>query len=170
MEITLDTNTLDKSDLVRRAQEVGLDLVVTTVTEREVRSYNTVMGSGMKTIPEVFVVGESPLGDAVLGSENDSDIFEDLLRIISNGSFPAMGNRESLVPGQRRQLRDAMAFASHVRAGRDIFVTDDKRGFIRHGRRERLEHTYSTRIVTTQEFLEYVDGRQRHGIERGPEC
>ena len=159
MKITLDANTLDKFDLIRKAQQNGLDLVVTTVTERELAGYNTNISSGMGKIPEVLVLNESPLGVAALGSNDDRDTIEELLRIISNGSFPAKGSRESLSPGQQRQLRDAMAFASHVRERRDIFVTDDEKGFIRHGRRSCLEGTYSTRIMTTQEFLEYLDSR-----------
>jgi len=50
-----------------------------------------------------------------------------------------------------------MAFAFHVREEWDILVTDDGRGFLNDGRRDYLEHTYKTKIMKANEFVDYLD-------------
>jgi hypothetical protein len=107
-------------------------------------------------ILETLVLGESELGYAVLGSEEEPDLLEHILKIISNDSFPRPGSRDDLLPGPRRQLRDAMILLAHVREHREIFVTDDKKAFVRHGRREKLELLLSTSIMTSKEFLSFL--------------
>jgi hypothetical protein len=82
-----------------------------------------------------------------------ANTFERLLRIVSNGSFPARERRSTLSPGERRQLRDAMILSTHIREGRDIFVTNDAKGFIQGGRRELLETEFGIRVMTTLEFF-----------------
>jgi hypothetical protein len=51
-----------------------------------------------------------------------------------------------------------MIFEAHVRNRRDFFVTDDRRAFVNHGRRESLEAEFSTRILTPDEFIEHCRG------------
>jgi hypothetical protein len=77
-----------------------------------------------------------------------------MLFIVSNGSFPK--NRENLSEKQTRQLRDAMIFQSHIMAGRDIFVSDDKKAFINHGKRDWLEKSLQTKILSVDEFSKYI--------------
>jgi hypothetical protein len=103
---------------------------------------------------EIFVLNESFLDRAVLASKADAINLEAILYIISNGSFPRLGHRDILSAGEQRQLRDAQILASHVAAGRDAFVTDDRRGFISHGRLERLESRLATRILTGNQLRE----------------
>ena len=126
---------------------------MTSVTEREVE------GSSLETqlqaierLTESAVLGESRWDSAVWGSSESSDRLEAILRIISNGSFPPKGDRANLSLGQRRQLRDAMILETHVRSGRDLFMTNDETGFVNDGRRELLETQYDTRIMTAKEF------------------
>jgi hypothetical protein len=156
MKITLDANMLDsdKSELIEKAQRLNLSVAVTSVTERE-RQRPDLVGK-IEIISEVLVTDEGPLNVGALASENDDKTCEDLLKTISNGSFPKKGNRNSLTNGERKQLRDAIAFTSHVRDGRDIFVTDDRKGFIDDGRREYLEATYHTKVMTSSEFRNYL--------------
>ncbi len=45
-----------------------------------------------------------------------------------------------------------MIFEAHIRDGRDVLVTADRRGFISDGRRERLQALGRTHIVTPQEL------------------
>jgi hypothetical protein len=45
-----------------------------------------------------------------------------------------------------------MIFANHAENRRDIFVTDDVKGFVKDGRREQLENQFSTKIQTSSEF------------------
>ena len=82
--------------------------------------------------------------------------FEDTLNAISNGSFPPQGKREKLSPGQKRQLRDAMVFVTHVRERHDIFVTDDASGFINDGRRKYLEGRSNTKILRSEELFDFL--------------
>jgi hypothetical protein len=41
----------------------------------------------------------------------------------------------------------------HAGSERDILIPGDKKGFIRDGRRERLEATFGIRIMTPAEFV-----------------
>ncbi len=126
IKVTLDTNIANDNDLVREGQKAGLEVLHTSVTDREL------MGSSINPasadsppILETVVLNESLLGQAVLGGPNEQGIFESLLKIISNGSFPSGPNRSNLSDGQKRQLRDAMILSTHIRESRDIFVTND---------------------------------------------
>lgn len=92
------------------------------------------------------------LDHAVLVSDTDTSRLEAILGIVSNGSFPPPGGRENLSNGQRRQLRDAMILEAHARESRDIFVTEDRKGFIANGKRGRLENLCRTRICTLDEL------------------
>src|SRR6266851_5368721 len=109
VSVTLDTNTVDERRVAEAARLAGFELAHTTVTDRELES------SGVQTafennwaVVEPFVMGESPMGVAALGSRPVADTFERLLQVISNGSFPVRDRRSKLSAGERRQLRDAM--------------------------------------------------------------
>ena len=122
-----------------------------STTERELDQSGIRLGD-VDRVLELIVLGESPLNHAVLASQSDAENFEAILQIISNGAFPPPGKRENLSPGKRRQLRDAQILATHAAAQREIFVTDDQRGFILHGRRQQLEGRLRTKILTGPEF------------------
>jgi len=156
--VTVDTNTVDDPRVVEAARQAGFDIVRTTVTDRELESSGIQMAlPEHQPLYEPLVLGESRLGFAVQGSEAVADTFERLLQIISNGSFPAKDRRSSLLPGERRQLHDAMILSTHIREGRQMFVTNDTKGFIQGGRRERLQREFGTRIMTADEFLMFCE-------------
>lgn len=149
--VTLDTNVLPADDLFARGIPLGVNFAVVSVTEREIgRGDPRVEIEYLDRTPETTVWDESEWGTAVFAEEESPDRLEMILRIISNGSFPR--SRDKLSEPQRRQLRDAMILEAHVREGRSIFVTNDSKGFIRHGKRERLESALGTRILTRVEF------------------
>jgi hypothetical protein len=144
VSVTLDTNTVDDGRVVEAARLAGFELARTTVTDRELESSEVQTAfENNRAVIEPFVMGESAMGIAALGSRPVADAFERLLQVISNGSFPARGRRLKLSAGERRQLRDAMILSAHIRDGRDIFVTNDRKGFIQGGLRERLETEFA---------------------------
>ena len=152
MRITLDTNAVDHSDVVRVAHSRGFGVYVTSTTNRELLP-SDVDALVTDTILEIAVFDESAFDLSVLGSDRDAEIFEFALQVIGNGSFPAAQHRGCLSAGQRRQLRDAQILASHAHHNHDIFVTADERGFISNGRRLKLENYIRTRILTPTQFL-----------------
>lgn len=176
--VTLDTNAVDeqtRTRIERACRGRAVEIAHTTVTDRELegsavvtapaalqetmawgesRWGQSVWGGGR--VRETLVLDESRLDEAVLGGEDAPARFEAILDIISNGSFPRAGKRDSLPRGQRKQLRDAMILEAHARDGRDVLVSNDERAFIRDGRRGRLEALCSTRIMTVEEFLAFV--------------
>ena len=50
-----------------------------------------------------------------------------------------------------------MMLLAHVRAHRDLFVSNDIRAFLDHGRRDKLESLLGTRIMTAPEFLQWAE-------------
>ena len=78
--------------------------------------------------------------------------------MIGSHSFPPPGQREQLTEGERRQLRDAMIFEAHVREGREVFISRDRKAFIgkNEAHRRQLEALYRTRILTPVEFCAEV--------------
>ena len=149
--VTLDTNLLPADELVAKGVRLGINFSIASVTERELgRDDPRVEVQNLVRTNETAVWDESEWDRAVFADESSRDRLEAILHIISNGSFPQ--RRDALSEPQRRQLRDAMILEAHVRDGRSIFVTNDHKGFIRHGRRERLESALGTRILSRVEF------------------
>lgn len=179
MKITLDTNQLDDKKITvihSFAKKLGFDVKTVTVTDREIEGSsikslkNPILETGVwdesqwgqsvwggDSVKETFVLDESKLGSASLGSSEQVSLFEVLLKIISNGSFPKAGKRDNLSAGERRLLRDAMILEAHIREKRDIFVSDDKKAFIGHNgqARKTLEQLGKTKIMTHDEFIAY---------------
>jgi hypothetical protein len=145
--VTIDTNILPADDLVAAVPPGKFEFSVVSVTDRE--------GGGPSSVDQVVETGvwdESSWSKAAWADSADGDCLEQVLAIVSARSFPQPDLRGSLTDGQRRQLRDAMIFCAHVRAGRHIFVTNDERGFVRGGRRQQLEQMFASRIMTRSEF------------------
>ena len=173
----MDTNVVNEEELSRlkaACADRDVEIAYTTVTNREQEGSSVpsdranVMETfvwdesawdravwGGPPIPETAVVGEWRLGEAVLGDEEAQSQLEAILAIINGDrEFPPPGDRDVMTREQRRRFRDAMILEAHTREGRDIFVTNDIRDFIRGGRQERLERLYSTRIMTVEQFCD----------------
>jgi hypothetical protein len=180
--ITIDTNLVDPKEvapLEKVLTDIPHEIGFVSVTEREHGYEIGYLGrrvtesgvwgespwgssnwSGPK--PAQFVVGESTVApdgaipghyDVVAG---DGSLLESALTIISAGSFPKIGQRENLTSNVRRQLRDAMIFEAHVRAGRHVLVSNDVKAYVKDGRRARLEALGRTKIRTLVEFVDVV--------------
>jgi hypothetical protein len=151
--VTLDTNILPAADVLAKGRGRRDEFAVVSVTEREIGSHplQASLRSIDDSIHEIGIWGEGVWGNTIWASEESSKRFEAILAIITDGSFPA--DRSTLSKGERRQLRDALIFEAHARAGRDIFVTNDQRGFILNGRRAALQVLCSTTILTSAEYL-----------------
>lgn len=150
--ITLDTNILPAEDILASAEKFDWDVAIVSVTEREIEGSDLqVHLQRIQTVAEAGVYGEARYGRSRYQSTKSDDALDDILKIISNGSFPR--SRTGLSDGHRRQLRDALIFEAHVRDHRDVFVTNDERAFVRDGRREKLEKRFGTRIMTSAEIL-----------------
>lgn len=170
---TIDTCSLPVTDYLALARKKGFVLVLVRTSEREAcGSEDLPDGCEVMRIPEPGVWGDGKWnGFGYWGGPDDEECLEEVLAIIGNGSFPPKGSRGELLPGQRRQLRDAMIFTSHVRHGHEVFVTEDLKGFFSNGRRELLQDRFSTMILTTGEFMKLLDVgepiRMPHPIEEG---
>ena len=154
MRVTLDTNVIDRDEIIRAGHENSMELAFVSVTGREVE--NTRFAEQLEklnSVAETAVWDESRWGESKWGSPETQEVLETVLEVVANRSFPV--DRGHLTAGQRRQLRDCMILATHVIEGRNIFVTDDIKGFIRDGRQKELEERLGTRIMTGDEFLAY---------------
>ncbi|MHB0868239.1 MAG: hypothetical protein ACYC5J_02155 [Chloroflexota bacterium] len=180
LRVTLDTNILAPTELhsiEEAARGLAIEFAYVTVSARELEGSSISPPCGPDVVfetgawdesrwgecvwggpvGETFVLDESRLDEGVLGA--DDTLFESILRIISNGSFPPPGTRDNLTEGERRQLRDAMILEAHWREGRDILITNDAKAFIGKdgSRREELEGLCSTRIMNAREFQAFCD-------------
>lgn len=161
LRITLDTNTFPLEQALLVLGDILADIAVTTVTSRELQGSDWHVESlKLPQLPETWVMGESPLGTAVLGGDAGAECFERALVAITSGSFPKKGQRNNLTPSQRRQMRDAMIFCTHLREQRDIFVTDDKTAFGVEGsaQRDRMTALGRTKVMTLSEFEAFCRG------------
>jgi len=95
------------------------------------------------------------MGRMIWGSVTDDDNFEKILRVISSEEYPK--NRENVTPKQINQKRDALILQAHVRFGKTIFVNNEERGFVKHGKRETLETMFGVTILTHLEFIEHCN-------------
>jgi hypothetical protein len=152
--VTLDTNVLPADDLLRKAPAEEFDFAVISITKGEAAGTSIAVSlEPLTSVPHLIAYGDRAYGAHAYGGVPDSECCEKVLEIIANGSFPPQNRRENLSPGQCRQFRDALILCTHIRDRRDIFVTNDSRGFIRDGRRELLQHEFETKILTRDEFV-----------------
>ena len=170
--VTFDTNVFPAADLIQKAENHGYRVSVISVTERESQScsFDAEMKS-LKTVPETFVLNESILNsNAQLSEEQLPGRLELALKILSNGSFPPLDSRNILTKGQKRMLRDAMILAAHSREGHDILVTNDAKGFINNGRREKIEKVFKTKILNVIEFENQLERQSiaHHSMNQSP--
>jgi hypothetical protein len=144
--VTFDSTAKPDDRLIVKAIDAGWDVAFASVSVREADGTNF----DVSLVPELGVWNESSWDDARWADEPSSERLERILAIVSNGSFPK--NPSRLTDGQAHQLRDAMILEAHVAAQRQVFVTDDRKAFIKQGRREQLEALLQTRILTPPEF------------------
>jgi hypothetical protein len=164
MRITFDTNIISLDGLLSACSNLGWDAAIVSVTRREVEGTSfEVRIEPFGEVPESAVLDESRFGEAVYGSDQTAIDLDRILKTISGGTFPA--NRSQLSKGQLRQLRDAMIFEAHARDARDVFVTNDRRGFIAGGRRAALEAMFATRIMTSDEFVQFCSTVSKGGAQ-----
>ncbi len=152
--ITLDTNVLPADDLLRSVPEGTCEFAVISVTEDETAGTGIAISlRSLERVPELLGYGQGPYGAHAYGGVPDKECCKTALTIISNGALSDPFNHATLTDGERRQQRDAVIMCTHVRDQRDIFVTNDVRGFIRGGRREQLQAAFRTTIMTRDEFM-----------------
>lgn len=160
--VTIDTNILTELESLKIFSKYFL-FHVTSVTEREVNGTQVVkeLPKSDGRILETAVWGESDFGNSVWGGDGVIGL-EEILKIISSGSFPKPGNRESLTVAERKQLRDAMILEAHYRDKRDIFISGDEKAFIKHNKRDMLQDLLKTKIFSLSEFKEYARSFSSH--------
>ncbi len=151
-KITIDTNIITDNTVIEICDKKGYEYTCISVTNREVEG--TSFEEELKHIPstpEYAVIGESRFGCARYHGQESSGVLREILDIISNGSFPKKG--DSLSKGYRNMLRDAIILQTHITDKRDIFITNDQRGFIKNDLREKLESKFDIEILTAEEFI-----------------
>lgn len=152
--VTLDTNIFPIADIADLVSKAGYSAEVVSVTNRELEGTDlSAEANKLPEIPETFHFGEGSFGRMMFGGIQDADDFEKILHVITSGSHPK--DRDNLTPKQLNHRRDALILQSHIRAGRRIFVSNDERGFVKHGRRELLENLFGIKIFNKSEFIEH---------------
>ncbi len=161
LRVTLDTNVLPADDLIERTNGCDVEFAIVSVTAREVRDTSfEVSITPLQVVPERVVWDESNWDEGEWALESASTAstldLENILAIISSGSFPKPDRRYALTEGQKQQLRDAMILEAHIREQRDVFVSNDQHAFMNNERRDKLEKASGTRIMTHREFINFL--------------
>ena len=152
--VTLDTSAIDNLPRVKdHAARLGYEVQVVSTTAREVEGSSLQESvEYMHRVLEVAHWGEFKWGQAVWSGPEKKRVIETALDIIASGGFPK--NHTALTENQKRQLRDARILEAHVRSGADLFVTNDKKGFVRHGKWEAFQEQLGVQILLVSEFLQ----------------
>ena len=158
IRVFVDTNIFPTDKLARSFGDKKIKYVFSSVTEREMSGTDfleTLAGKGK--VLETSVWDESCWNESVWGSEDTA--LEEILEIISTGSFPVIGKRDFLTNGEIRQLRDAMILETVIRDGYKIFLSNDKRAFIgneKNNKRNILEDKFDIKIFTEEEYVNFT--------------
>jgi len=155
VKVTFDANMFPCDDLIELCDRMEWEVCRATTTDREFR--DTSFSSDIETTTsanELCILNLSSVNASRLGNDELSERLKDILRILSDGSYPINGQATS--DGEKRQFHDALTFEAHLANNGDIFVTNDKKAFINHGKRERLQDKFETVIMTGEEFREYI--------------
>ncbi|CAI8936373.1 hypothetical protein [Pseudomonas chlororaphis] len=156
--VTVDTNIFPIADIKDLVTRAGYSLEVISVTNRELEGTDLSEAAGELTETlETFHFGEGSWGRMVWGSVTDAEDFEKILQVISSGGYPK--DRENVTQKQINQRRDALILQAHIRSSKKIFVSNDERGFVKHGRRETLEAMFGVTIFTRLEFIEHCKAK-----------
>jgi len=94
--VTLDTGVFDAPVLARveaAAKGLPVEFVHVSVTARELETATRTVASGDRIL-ETGVWGESRFGMAVFGGDEEPSRLEQILTIISGGTFPKPGKRQ----------------------------------------------------------------------------
>lgn len=171
--LTLDTGVVDHAALRDAIAQADAHAAVVTVTDRELGSSSFEVNiRDLDQIEESPVWGEGTWGSGTwgggpdvsfIGADGDtvtSNPMEDLLRVITSGSFPPPGHRDRLSEGQRHQLRDAMILTAHLQHARDVFVTSDLKAYIKNDRREVLTQRFRCQIMLPGEAMAWLASRR----------
>jgi len=151
-KITIDTSVIPAEEIMTICKNKGYEYTCISVTNRELEG--TSFEEKLTDIPsahEYGVYGEARYGSARYHSEESSNVLEEILSIISNGSFPK--NRDDLSQGYLHMLRDAIILQTHITDKRDIFITNDRRAFVKNELRKKLEDQFNIEILTKEEFI-----------------
>jgi hypothetical protein len=93
--VTVDTNVFPIEEIERLSADRDVELFRVTVADRELEGTSITMPSTVSQTAESFVIGESRIGEGAIASEVGPLIFEQVLEVISSGSFPKQGNRRA---------------------------------------------------------------------------
>jgi len=152
IKITLDTNIFPID--IDEIQENNIDIAIVSATERELN--RTSWEKDLKKLNKILEVGvfDESHWDRSVYKDEKLDKTEEILKIVSDNTFPK--DRSELSDGHKRQLRDALILNAHFQNKRDVFVTNDVKGFIKDGKKDKLEIMLDTKILNKVDFLIYL--------------
>lgn len=105
-------------------------------------------GSAAFVLLETGVLDETPV--MVLGTEEDADLHDAILRIIDSQLPKALANDgQAWSAGHHNHLRDGMILATHAHYNHDLFISNDRVAHLQH--RAALERLCRTRIANPEE-------------------
>jgi len=168
ISITVDTNCLNAegklgpmNDLEVYANRGQVSLFKTDVLDTELQQESPGPEAARRkeksqSLPEdigPLVIGHSRIGHTRLAGESTQAELDELTKLLLGRSF-----RQVARNGETRSVRDVMHLYTHIRHGRDYFVTKD-RLFLE--KQDAIREQYGTRVGSPAECLEFLEERAR---------
>lgn len=101
---------------------------------------------GLEVLLPLGVYGYVFLDGAVIASEDDAKLYEDIGRVLFPNAYPSTADH----PPKRSQICDTLLLWSHIHNGGEIFVTRDK-NFTKATKTPKLIHLGAGRIMNAVE-------------------
>jgi hypothetical protein len=153
VRLTIDTNAinargrLEAMNTLERWRDEGwvqLDATTRLLDETSEDEARAAKAATLNNISEPWILGVGRLGSMYLAGPGPG--FREIASIL----FPRVRRLTA------NQQNDVMHMLSHAHGGGDYFITNDKKDFIKSGRREELRSEFGIEVLTPDEAVEVL--------------
>lgn len=156
--VTIDTNCINArsslpamNQLERLHRDGQLELVKSDVLDTELQRsrYESVAQAKSAALGEdtgTLVIGHSRIGHARVGTDGDAVLYDDIATTLFGHPVRRL---------HKRQVRDVMMIATHMKHRRDSLVTLDNDLL---GKRTELQENFGVRVLSPDQCLAQVPG------------
>jgi hypothetical protein len=154
-------NTLERWELEGKVRLCAAQRLVDETSNHESRAAKA---STMEQISEPAVWGSATIAGEQLGSRwgfsrwSSASMPGPAYQDVASVLFPGCS-----IPLTKQDNNDVMFLMAHLFAGNDIFVTNNKKDFIRDGRQAAITERFGTKVMTDDEAVDFLRAEHSWG-------